>query len=223
MIKGLLSLGFLLLLGWLLRGWALRSSYFRIEQIRVTGNRLLDQREAIKLAQPAKGVNIFKFNGSPLRGELEAKPAVARAEVIKRPPHLIEIRVEEKQPLFLVNRGGNLLVQGDGFIVDPPSPLDLPIFSGRGEMGKRYAQELVLQMKGEDPTLLDMISQIKWDKGITLWLQNGCQVALGEGNFRGKVSHLRELLPLLKETGDSPGFIDLRFRDQAVVSKGRRL
>ncbi len=223
MIKGILSLGFILLLGWLLRDWAWCSPYFCIERIRVKGNRLLDQKEVLQLAQPAKGVNIFRFNGCQLIKELEANPIVQGAKVIKRLPHLIEIRIEEKQPLFLVNREGNLLVQGNGFIVDPPSPLDLPIFSGGDEIGKRYAEELVLQMKREDPTLLDMVSQIKWEKGITLWLQNGCQVAFGEGNFREKVSHLRELLPLLKEAGDNPGFIDLQFRDQAVVSKGRKL
>lgn len=222
-IKGLLSLSFALLLSWLLRDWALSSPYFCIEQIRVEGNRLLPPEEVRQLAQPAKGVNIFRFNASQIEGQLEANPIVKRAVVVKRPPHLIEIRIEEKEPLFLVNRGGNLLVQGNGFTVDPRSPIDLPIFSGGDDLGERYAAELALQMRREDPTLLDMVSQIKWEKGITLWLQNGCRVELGEGNFGEKASHLRELLPILKEAGDNPGFIDLRFRDQAVVSKGRKL
>ena len=222
-LLSILGLSFSLLLALLLRDWALRSPYFRIEQITVKGNRLLDREEILQLAKPAEGQNIFRFKASQIDNQLEANPIVERAKIVKRPPHLIEIRVEEQEPLFLVNRGGRLLVQGDGFTIDPHSPLDLPILSGTDDLGERYAEELALRMKRENPTLLDMVSQIRWEKGITLWLQDGCRVELGEGNFGEKTSHLKRLLALLKDAGDNPGFIDLRFRGQAVVSKGRKL
>ncbi len=222
-IKVLLGLSFSLGLVCLLSNWALKSSYFRIQQIRVEGNLLLDQDEILRVAQVAKGENIFRFDGSGIEAKLEANPLVKRVKLLKRPPHLIEIKVVEKAPLFLVNKGGGLLVQGDGFTILPHSRIDLPILSGADELGERYAKDLILWIRATHPPLLDMVSQIGWKGGITLWLQNGCRVALGAGNFGEKISHLRRLLALMKDAGDNPRFIDLRFRDQAVVSKKGRL
>lgn len=224
-LKACLVLSSSLLLAYLLRDWALRSPYCQIKEITVKGNRLLEREKVLQIVKVAQGRNIFGSKASLIEDRLEANPIVERAQIVKRPPQKIEVRLKEKEPLFLVNRGGKLLVAGDGFILTPPSPVDLPILSGEDDLGKRYAEELLFWMKMEDPTLLDMVSEIGWKRGreLNLWLQDGCRVEVGEGNLQVKISRLRRLLALLKDEGEDPGLIDLRFKGQAVVSKGREL
>lgn len=108
------------------------SPRFAVSQIEVDGQ-VHARPEALRaLAAVSMGTNIFSVDLSQVRQRVGAHPWVAQAEVRRRLPRSLRVRIREHRPVALV-RGATLhfVDRQGGFIkiYEPGDPADLPVIS----------------------------------------------------------------------------------------------
>jgi cell division protein FtsQ len=215
--------------------WVSTAPLFRVEEIRVTGLVVGGREEVVRGCDEIVGSNIFSVDLDSLTARVRANPRVRDVQAVRRLPNTIELRIDERSPVALVNWGDLYEIDKEGIVLPPQasrlSP-DLPIVSGieapRDDPWGRRLQsieaEMVLDllnaMAAIDPLLIERTSEIAVDAGtgVTLTMTKaGQQIHLGMGDFRKKLLRLARVTREVAAKRRSPQAFDLRFRDQVVV------
>ena len=96
----------------------LRSPVFAAHDITVGGEHRLTQQRVLRIAGIAEGQNVVTFDAEEARRRLEADPWVASAEVTRRLPDTITVRITERVPVAAIETHlGWEVVAADGVIV----------------------------------------------------------------------------------------------------------
>jgi len=207
--------------------WLHAEELFGLNDVIVEGNHLVTEDEVLALLQPRPGVNLFHYDLRSLGERVENHPYIRRASVGRRLPDKLVVRIEEVEPLALLN-GDRMAILDDQGSELPPSMIsqviDYPLIAGMSPDDPAFA--LVLQYlrdcKCKNFPLYSQISEISYspDKGVYFYLiDNALPVILGEGNFEEKSRHLMQLLRILEgnqEIGHVEA-LDVRFENQVVV------
>ena len=222
-------------IGYLFYHWVDTSETFHVNRLEVTGIEFLSEETVLTLGGFKRTESIWDFSLTEAEAKIEAHPLVAQASVVAYPPDGLSIRVEEKQPLALLNMDGVLYcVDMDGMVLPskPGKLYDLPVLSGDFKGGVRVGSparnELIeeglhfLKHVLEDrPNMYTCISEVVLGKpdGLMLYThEEGLPVWLGWGEYCIKMRYLEAVLNELqgKDTGDI-AYIDVRFRGQVFV------
>jgi cell division protein FtsQ len=100
----------------------LRSPVFAAHDITVGGEHRLTQQRVLRIAGITEGQNVVTFDAGEARRRLEADPWVASAEVTKRLPDTIAVRITERVPVGAIETHlGWEVVAADGVILQTPS------------------------------------------------------------------------------------------------------
>ena len=100
----------------------LRSPFFAAHDITVAGEHRLTEQRVLRVAGISDGQNVVTFDTQEARRRLEADPWVASAEVTRRLPHTIAVRITERVPVGAVEtHQGWEVVAADGVILETPS------------------------------------------------------------------------------------------------------
>jgi cell division protein FtsQ len=100
----------------------LRSPFFAARDITVVGEHRLTEQRVLRLAGISDGQNVMTFDAQEAGRRLEADPWVASAEVTRRLPHTIAVRITERVPVAAVETHlGWEVVAADGVILETPS------------------------------------------------------------------------------------------------------
>ena len=218
-------------------GSLLTASRFAIERVDVTGQARLSAAEVVKASGLAPGQNLWNLDARRAAAGVEALPLVKRAEVVRSLPNRVTIYVEERRPFTLVNAGGLHWVDEQGVPLGPETravSLDLPVISGvtRDDMAAgRLASDRVAAgvallrslMRAQNP-LMGEISEIDVSRpeGPVLFMLDGIEVRIGSEDWDGRLGRLGGVLAQLRASGQSVTSIDLRFRDQVVLTTAKR-
>ncbi|NMC57590.1 MAG: FtsQ-type POTRA domain-containing protein, partial [Eubacteriaceae bacterium] len=97
--------------------FALSSPVFNIDNISVTGNTYTNEQSVISVSNIVIGENIFKINASKNEKYVQNLYFVKKAEIKRKLPSSIVIEIVEKQPLLIVNEGGNYIYIDDEMTV----------------------------------------------------------------------------------------------------------
>jgi len=89
------------LVGVALRRLLPRLSIFRLESVRIEGLKRLKETQVRALLPVSPGENLFALDLEALRQSLEAHPWIARAEVARRIPHTLLVKIVEERPVAL--------------------------------------------------------------------------------------------------------------------------
>jgi len=218
----------------LLAGWLLASPRFAVASVDVSGQSRLTQDEIEAAAGIPPGVNIFALNTTDVVARLLALPLVRRADVIRRLPNRVTIMVEERRPFTLVHAGKLHWIDEHGVDLGPEPravALGAPVISGLGpgdlgagpgETTDRAAAGLALLrlLLRSGSGLLQTISEIDVSRaeGPVLYTVDGVEVRLGKEDWEARLGRLLGVLGQLKASGEAVTSIDLRFRDQVVLT-----
>lgn len=117
------------------RRYVKTSPRFAITEIVTTGARRRTPEELAATAGVVKGQNVFAADLERARARLMADPWVSDADVARRLPGTLFVRVTEREPAGLVatTGGGTYLVTRDGAVikrVDAGDPTDLHVVTG---------------------------------------------------------------------------------------------
>jgi cell division protein FtsQ len=214
-----------------------RLELFAIERVEVSGMHFLAPHEVLIAAGIPTGASVWSDH-RPWIDALRQHPGVADASIERSLPRRVRIRVQERQPVALVEAGAlrAATALGDLLPVDPArATMDLPVIRGKAEPAEQRVQDpAVLAMLAEvgrlaslDPFLMARVSELsRADAGYMVLSMSAprAQILLPEGADLERLQQLRavlEHLDLRSDGGDvraaRPTRVDLRFADQVVV------
>ncbi len=214
-----------------------QAAYFKVKTLSVQGTRRLSRETVLEQAKIRKGTSALGINLGLTRRRLLAHPWIVDATVKRQLPSGVEIRIQEEDPLALVEMGDLFLVNRQGEIFkkwSPSDPQDLPIvrgldFSDVGVLGAppsaAWKDAMAVLRRITAPHALfpgSMVQSVHADPelGITLCLFDGGKALhLGHGDFAVKLVRFREAFLRLSAMENISDFdvIDVRERDRIVV------
>ncbi|MFO7494535.1 MAG: FtsQ-type POTRA domain-containing protein [Desulfobacterales bacterium] len=211
--------------------------YFRGSRIVVQGTDRLGAEEVLSQSGVHPGDNILSVNLRLTRCKLLAHPWIADAQVSRELPDGILIRIQEQQPLAILDVGRKFLLNAAGEIFkawEPEDPADLPLITGlalsdvsvggapRSLPFAAVMEILQIERNAEVPRLGYLIRQIRVDRelGLTLLGTDRVQsVCLGYSDYGAKYRRLERVLsqlPAASEFGNID-MIDLKNLNRVVI------
>ena len=207
--------------------------FFRAREYRVTGTRLLEEKEVLAAAAISPFVSVFDDLTS-IEQRLESHPLVRHAKVTAKLPATLVLTIEERTPVAFKVSPVLEPVDRDGTVLplDPVEHhLDLPVLVASGEGAALSPSQLrilaaeVNRLAADDPTFLAAVSEMVIDD----WGDATAVVATSVSGdlllrFRPPLSHqrLRDGLEVLQDAtrrrpDQGVAILDLRFEDQFLV------
>jgi len=191
-----------------------------IDNIEIEGARRLSRTLLLEQSKLVPGASLLAIRPGQVERALMAHPWVAKAEVSRKWPNSLHLKVQERDPVALVQFGEELLyMDRQGMIFKPLSPGDphnFPVITGltaeqfrhpAGDLTEVVTQAFQLMdvLKTTPPPLnLENISEIHVDleRGFTLYA-NGVGVALDLGlqEYSEKLQKFAQLWPHLVQKG----------------------
>jgi len=195
-----------------------------VRDIVISGNSRLEREDVLGPLKVKRGESLFSLRFPELRGRLKQNPWIKKADLRKRYPDTLEIRIEEAAPKALLSFNDQLyLVDGDGArlesIKGETTPF-LPVIKNIGpglkrEMGE--ALKMVEALSGKAAfTDRESIEIGLEPYGLTLHI-DGEFIKVGYGDYAEKLARWIELEPEIRKRGLPVQYVDLRFKDTVIV------
>jgi cell division protein FtsQ len=212
--------------------WARRTPLLATRAIEVTGINRLDEGAVRAAAGIEPGTNLFAIDVLAAEARVAELPGVRRAHVVRHLPGRVTVLVEEREPHALVNAGGLHWVDAEGYLVATdarPGSTGLPILTGIGVPGPgtaappeslRAGLALLHVLERTSGRLAARVSEVDLARahGPVLYLVDGIEVRLGPDAWSDRLARLDGVLGDLDARGERVASIDLRFRDQVVLT-----
>ena len=212
----------------------LRKRFARVSGIKVEGTRYLDAERVIRVAGLAPGQDLFDLDLQRARQALLLDPRVKDAEVTRRLPRGLRVRIVEREPVMLVSHGVPWEIDSTGVLLPPLEPgvvADVPLLVGPkfdglpagAQVGRPEVQRGLAWVRALGVRELQLAGQVSEvdvsDPSVTgLTLLDGTRVlAPGWPPATPRLSALRVVIADLKERGTTANEVDLRFEDQVIV------
>ncbi len=212
--------------------WVRRTPLLATRTVEVTGTRRLDEEVVRVAAGIEPETNLFALDVLATEARVAALPGVRRAHVVRHLPGRVTVLVEEREPHALVNAGGLHWVDAEGYLVATdarPGSTGLPILTGIGAPAPgpaapseslRQGLALLHVLQRTSGRLAARVSEVDLARshGPVLYLVDGIEVRLGSDAWGDRLARLDGVLGDLDARGERVVSIDLRFRDQVVLT-----
>lgn len=171
-----------------------------IHNIIVTGNHYLTDQEIIETAGIEKYPSFIRSYFSPLKENLEKNPWVKKAKIKRKSFGVIEIQIEEKEPLF-EKVENQVIVLSDGTEI-PSTSLESPVLGLLNYVPDTKYDTFVKQMGRIDTSIRYLISEITYlpneqDKDrFLLYMSDGNYVYLTLTKFQN-INYYEQVLEQL--------------------------
>ena len=215
--------------------WVLTTERFAVVAVEVRGASRVPPQRILEASGIHRGQNLWRIDPERVRARLEEMPEIRRADVIRELPNRVAIVVEERRPFTLVHAARLHWLDEDGRVLGDESRAvntEVPVISGLSEEelmtmrtspGPRARQAIALirALLRTGSTLASEISEIDMSRaeGPVLYTQDGVEVRLGTEEWDERLARLEGVLAQVA-TQDVHG-VDLRFRDQVVLRRGK--
>lgn len=204
------------------------SSYLALRHIRFEGCNNVHPQELIKLTQVREGTNILFLHLEELAQRINANPWVKEVKIEKVFPHLLNIKVEERVPVALINHEKLFLVDREGNLfkeVEPNDNTDLPVITGISfsELNAQLIKEVLNLLDNADQVGIlpkEEVSEVHFDKdyGLTFYtLKDAIPIRMGIGDFQEKLKLLASIKEDMEVRRIEPKAIDIISLEEAHV------
>jgi cell division protein FtsQ len=204
--------------------------WFAADRVEVAGARLLAPHEVVQASGVRIGMNVWA-DPAAWEAALRRHPVIASAEVERKLPSTLRIRIVEKRPVaFLSGTLRPATAAGEILPVDPARvPVDLPIAGTAPDGASRVRDRATLRVLAEaarlsdaDPMLMARVSEvgIRRDGATRLVMAAPrAEVLLASGAAEPRLTQLRAALADVDRRlpGGGRAVLDARFADQVVV------
>ncbi len=232
--------------GYAVATYALNSSRFNLispDDIVVEGNRFVTRDEVLSaLGLPLAGrreggVNVFGLSLEEKRRQVESLPWVRSASLTRAFPHRLAVHIVERTPVAFVNLSGRVkLVDGEGVLMEKPekATFDFPVLEGLeavSEAADRRARlalylDFMRQLADEVSSSGWMVSEVDLAdaddlRAVIVQGRETIHVHFGYNDFLQRFHDFLALLPEMRKTDARIDSVDLRYRNQIVVSPSK--
>ena len=212
--------------------WIQRTPLLATRSVEIAGARRLDGGVVRAAAGIEPGTNLFAIDVTATEARVASLPGVRRAHVARHLPGRVTVLVEEREPYALVNAGGLHWIDAEGYLVTSdarPGATGLPILTGIGapipgptapSESLRSGLTLLRVLQRTSGRLATRVSEVDLGRpnGPVLYLVDGIEVRLGIDAWGDRLARLDGVLAELDGRGEPMASIDLRFRDQVVLT-----
>jgi len=212
----------------------LASDQFRIEEICVQGGRHLSVEQVVALSDIRTGLNTFELDLDLIGRKVAENPWVREAQVQRIFPRQVDIQIEERKPVAIINLGYLYYLddRGEVFkVLESDDSLDFPVVTGfdyqkieqrdqRSAADLKQIVALLADLKGRQKFSLQQISEVHREKsgGFALFtLDAGVKVRLGRGAFSKKLDRLERIYAELQPRLQILDYIDLNVDEKVIV------
>jgi cell division protein FtsQ len=226
-LRSTVALAVLAYVGYRAGQYLMSASQLDVQYVVVEGNRRLSLGEATALLDGLKGENLLTADLRQWRERLMASSWVADAELRRRFPGTVVVRVTEREPIGIARLRDELfLVDGEGGIIDEFGPryadCDLPIIDGllvAGTGGSRVDEtrgKLVAAMLADvrrRPDVARRVSQIDVSDAADLRVildDDPTLLRLGDTKFLDRIWAYVGLAAELRQRVPGIRYVDLR-------------
>jgi cell division protein FtsQ len=213
---------------------ALRARLARVSEVRVEGMHYLDAARVQKESGLAAGQDVFAVDPARARQKLLLDPRIAQAQVERRLPLGLLVRIVEREPVMLVSHGVPWEIDSAGVLLEPLGRgvvADVPLLVGprferlpAGAMVRtdevRRGLAWVAVLAARELQIAGQVSEVDvsdpTSTGLTL-LDGTRVLATSWPPGVSRLSALRVVLADLKQRGTEANEVDMRFEDQVIV------
>lgn len=196
--------------------WLVTTPRFGARDLRVEGASHVTRDEVLRAAGIAPGRNVLSIDVARSARAIERLPWIAHARVARRLPDVVEVQVQEREPVAVLSAGGLYLVSEDGEVfkrVSPGDPVDLPVITGierasflhDPQAARAATLDALAVLADVAATSLGRarrVDEVHRDAtGELSVLVDGTYVWLGRGAYRAKLTRLRAALDALQRRG----------------------
>lgn len=220
-----------------LERWARSAPELAIRTITVDGEERLSEAEVLGAAGIATGDNVFARSEADVQTALLEHPWIAEARVERRLPGTFRITIRERVAAAILALDEPYLVSDEGAVfktLEPGDPVDLPVITGIDRtrfFGERAFRTQILtsivglfaEWRALGMERRESIGEVhvEPDDALTLFVgDDGTEVRLGQGPYRGKIERLRRVLDELGSRRARPLYVyldNLRRPDRVTV------
>jgi cell division protein FtsQ len=216
------------------------SDLFRIDQVSIIGGSQLNQENILALSDIQTGVSTFTLDLEMIGRKIEENPWVKNARVERIFPRQVNIVIEERIPVAIINLGYLYYLDQSGEVfkvLGRDDSFDFPVVTGfeRDDLLKNPESghdrlekiiELIADLKQRSNFNLSQVSEIHQEQkgGLSLYtLTGGVKIKLGEGELPEKLNRLERIYARLKPRLEMLDYIDLNVDKRIIVRIERQL
>ncbi len=212
----------------------LASDQFRIDTIRVEGNKRLSEQTLVALSDVQPGMSTFSLDLDLIGRKIAENPWVKDARIQRIFPRQVRIRIVERQPVAIINLGYLYYLDANAVVfklLDGGDSLDYPVITGfdavQLESGRHKDRVQLLQVVALVGELgsrsqfgLDKVSEVHREAGggVSVYtLEDGVRIRLGSDKYNEKLDRLERIYALLKPKMKMLDYIDLNVDEKVIV------
>lgn len=215
-----------------------KSSLFIVKSIEVKGVARIEPERVVALSGIRRGVNILEIDVESARKSIRTDPWIASADIIRRYPDRVELRITERSPVARMPYAASdhRLIDRRGFVVaavGPTQAVDLPILAVAkvipnepGEQMKQGAVGAALEVVGQvDARIMREVATVSASSSfdVRLELENRTVILWGDdAQPREKNRAALAILAEAKRKKVTFGRIDVRVPENPVSSQVSR-
>jgi cell division septal protein FtsQ len=216
---------------------AKRSDMYHKSDIQINGNQLVSTKQILDICGFNTGEDQeIKITNDSLASRLMTLKYMKGISITRRPPRILNITVEEYDPVAFIYGKGLNLIDSEGYLIPVPNNAilwDLPLISGikesLGTLGEQtkvadvyLALEIVRYLEDENPLLANLVSEININnkKSIELYLvKGGTKIRISQESFYKELFVLKNYIANYLDWVQLAkiDYIDLRFENQLIV------
>ena len=206
--------------------WVYTSPRFLLREVQVGSTNRVSMEEIAVALEPLRGWHLLSLSLDDVEGRLAANPWIRSAAIRKELPDRLVVEIEERQPVALLRRGGELLyIDEEGVAIegyDPRGPVDLVILTvASGEdVRLRQALELVANLDRLAPGLSSELSEIEVLGLGDYRVHTGTleyPILVSATGLEEQIAKLEGLRPEISRRFQEVEAVDLRFSRQIVI------
>lgn len=193
---------------------------FGVEAVKLSGQREINEFQILEALEIHQGISLVLFDADGARERLNKMPWVKNASVMKLYPNTLQIRIEERVPYALWQRGDKVSIVNEtgDVITDEVDGRYANLLLVVNHGAQRRAREITAALQSV-PDLRPrvraalLVSDRRWD----LKLENGISIRLPE---QGVETALAEIMRMDKDSGllaRDIQAIDMRLPDRVTI------
>ena len=215
------------------REWLAGTKWSNLENVEVRGLKRLPEHDIICAADVSPGMNLMEIEPDSIARQVAALPPVQRAQVFRRFPGRLVIRVVEREPIAGVGNGMLQLIDRDAVMFSPVyggEVLDVPIITGdfkqnSNDRNLKTAFDFLRMIYDSYPVVYKEIGEVNYqDNKISLRLKRSGASVIVDDPCREEI--LNGLSTFLTQKIDelpvSIDYLDLRYPAMVIAGKESR-
>ncbi|MDY0213179.1 MAG: FtsQ-type POTRA domain-containing protein [Desulfuromonadaceae bacterium] len=212
------------------------SDAFKVDSIEVEGNLHLTREEVLALSDIRHGRGTFDLDLELIGKRLEENEWIRQAQVERKLPRGIKVRVVEHLPCCIINLGYLYYVDNEAQVfkvLHHGDSLDYPLVSGftREDLaqehtpGTRWLEqvvEVIEELRRRTVFDITQVAQVHVDfeRGLELFtVTHGIALRLGKDHLSSKLDLLEHMYPELKTELGQIEYIDLNVPGKLIVKR----